>query len=1034
MQITNNTVFYADWVAETYDIGQYNEDTVKTVDTSEFVTMDVFDFNVLFNAKSSKLSNSSISNDKHSENWAHVTLGNDTYNFVFVDSNSESSGKLANTTGRNSRTLNVYTGGTSVFPGIMPANLNGADVDLRLINALFDKNQTDVVGRHYLGTGNHLFQYDSDPASDHYGYYYYDSEINAAAYHQSDKRFYVYNYLEHASSSNTRDFLPLNSPYANNPGSKKPSGSEDSGYHYHTTNNNNQTTDNFFFGMKTNIHFYLPNDVGFVDNNNNPGNLDTNGNPMIFDFSGDDDVWIYVDGVLVLDIGGIHQANGGSINFSTGQVILDGKAITVDGDKDPLNNLFKVYGGLKEGGHDLTIYYLERGCGESNCSIYFNLAPRYGLTLRKQDYHTRENLNNVQFGVYLDEACTKPANLWPTHADAKADPDHEHTQNIYSTQNGYLSFFGLVAGKTYYIKELSVPSGYPSTNDLIRVTLNNHGVDISEVTMLGGSDGRTQGYELISHHLDEVNQVVNLVLTNQKIPDPNQETKHVRVTKEWVVSQQKPAEIPDSVTVHLTKNGQHYGHSMTLSAENGWAYTWTNLPDDGSLYDVLEDQVPGFELVHPAATFAARDSVKPDVDINWLEVGALEDSATYLLKVSTGYLAQDDGKLQVVTIGTDSNGELDPPTSSLWNVEAVGEGFRLTNGSYALTLDGTKFTVKQTGSGNQTLYYDGEGIFAMQSGKMYYISVSGSNFNASDVVYQVGLVKREEIPVDIHHVKLVNSQLAEEKTTFLRVNKVWDTESAIWDREITIHLYRNGVDTGIAMLLDRNCNWEGTFEGLPLKDANGNLYSYSAVEASVEGYKADYSAVTTCPARQWKVVRKLEKDNTYVLVGTNSMALSGSGNSLAVSELKDSENPAKNQKWLLTSNNKLKNLDSGRFLKISTNGSLSVTDKENEASQVSLVSNQLCLTNGTTVRYLNVTNSVSVNKNSGTTLTIYQQNTGTLLDGYQITVTNSPFISYILPSTGGPGIGLYTLLGLAMVAIAVTTLLTSRRKGGRYAR
>lgn len=1010
VQITSNTVFYADWVAETYDIGEYNEDTVKTVDTSEFVTMDVFDFNVLFNAKSSKLSNSSIGNNSHSETWAHVSSGNDTYNFVFVDSNSESSGKLANTTGRDSRTLNVYTGGTSVFTGIMPSNLNGQNVDLRLINALFDKNQANVVGRHYLGTGNHLFQYDSDPTSDHYGYYYYDSEINAASYHQSDKRFYVYDYVEHASSSDTRDYLPLNSPYANNSGSKKPSGNADNGYHYHTTNNNNQTTDNFFFGMKTNIHFYLPNDVGFVDNNNNPGNLDTNGNPMIFDFSGDDDVWIYVDGVLLLDIGGIHQANSGSINFSTGEIVKPG------GGKSNLNGLYS--GGLKEGGHDLTIYYLERGCGESNCSIYFNLAPRYGLSLRKQDYHTRENLNNVQFGVYLDEACTIPANLWPTHADAKLDPNHDHVQHIYKTQNGYMSFFGLVAGKTYYIKELSAPSGYPSTNDLIRVTLNNHGVDISEVTMLGGSDGRTQGYELISHHLDEVNQVVNLVLTNQKIPDPNQKIKHVRVTKEWHLSEKDPAEIPDSITVHLTKDDQHYGHSMTLSAENGWAYTWTNLPDDGSVYDVLEDQVPGFELVHPAAAFAARESVKPDVDINWLEVGALEDSAAYLLKVSSGYLAQDDGKLKVVTIGTDSNGELNPPTGSLWNVEAVGEGFRLTNGSYALTLDDTKFTVKQTGSGNQTLYYDGEGLFAMQSGKMYYISVSGTNFNASAAVYQVGLVKREEIPVDIHHVKLVNSQLEEEKTTFLKVNKVWDTESAIWDREVTIHLMKDGVDSGIATVLSRDNNWEHYFVGLPIGPV------YSVQESPVNGFQAEYSELSAGKMTVWSQnsANALQNNTVYLISSSRGYVLGANGSNLTSTKLQNSSSATDYQKWLYK-DKKLQNVGTGYYLRIKNNA-IALDSSKSNGADASLDSGKLKL--GSMYLVLDTTVSATSKSTSATAISIY---TGTDRDGYQITVTNSPIIDYQLPKTGGFGVHLSMALGLFMSIVALGCIFHHKRKG-----
>ena len=74
--------------------------------------------------------------------------------------------------------------------------------------------------------------------------------------------------------------------------------------------NIDSSSHDYHFGMHVGTEFMMPHD-GKVNNK-----------PMVFEFTGDDDVWVFIDGVLVLDMGGIHLAFNGSINFATGEVYI----------------------------------------------------------------------------------------------------------------------------------------------------------------------------------------------------------------------------------------------------------------------------------------------------------------------------------------------------------------------------------------------------------------------------------------------------------------------------------------------------------------------------------------------------------------------------------------------------------------------------------------------------------------------------------------------------------------------------------------
>ncbi len=195
---------------------------------------------------------------------------------------------------------------------------------------------------------NHLFTKSED------GYYSYDSAANYAYYDTSDrntgKNFVVYN------TNKGGNFMPLQDI------------TEEQSWYY---------------GMTVGFNFIQPKDGK------------TAGQDMTFSFSGDDDVWVFVDGQLVLDLGGIHGRVAGSINFATGAVNVDGVASEQSsglsgtlGKTTSLQKLFSLDGQrfLDYSEHRLEFIYLERGANVSNCSLKFNLPPipKNSLKISKQ--------------------------------------------------------------------------------------------------------------------------------------------------------------------------------------------------------------------------------------------------------------------------------------------------------------------------------------------------------------------------------------------------------------------------------------------------------------------------------------------------------------------------------------------------------------------------------------------------------------------------------------------------------------------------
>ena len=286
------------------------------------------------------------------------------------------------------------------------------------------------------GEGTGLFQIDSTT-----GNYYYDSALNAAWYNPTTQKMELYDYAIVPSGSLAcigGNFLPFNLGHedgrlveTNNGWIKEhKNGINDRTYQLNGFQQDDDVTigrgsmTDLWMGMYIELKFTMTDDGKLVPK-------DANGNPigaeqdMIFDFTGDDDVLIYVDDVLVLDISGIHGAESANINFATGVVDspkLKGnfeEVFAAAGRSDLIDKTTKLLKPWTE--HTLKFFYLERGGNISNCRISYNLdyIPTGDLTVSKEVEGIgagEEYYGTYEFGLQIEsfgDMSTTTGNTYP---------------------------------------------------------------------------------------------------------------------------------------------------------------------------------------------------------------------------------------------------------------------------------------------------------------------------------------------------------------------------------------------------------------------------------------------------------------------------------------------------------------------------------------------------------------------------------------------------------------------------------------------
>lgn len=360
--------------------------------------------------------------------------------------------------GQGGESLNHWTGNTNPQPGIVNNTLLDGYPQLsktwggESLCYLFDSSAQIGKTSHFGVTG--LLKVQN-------GYYVYDSSKNYAAYNADKNAFDIYDTWgidKVGDSSHQGQFFPFDAA--------DKVLKEENGRLVQTGIKADNTGDSRYNdGRPVNHHFGLSMSTRFVQ----PAGGKTNaGDDMVFEFAGDDDVWVFIDDVLVGDIGGIHNRASLSINFCTGDIKVNGN------NDDTLKNKYQKANKDTSGfngntfadgtNHTLKFFYLERGAADSNMELKFNLVtvPESDIIKFDQD---GKFVQGAEFKLYKTDKDFKTVGEL---IGSGTTDEAGHLTLTNDVDNGVINFDDLYNkdhdnNKYYLLKETRVPEGYRSS-------------------------------------------------------------------------------------------------------------------------------------------------------------------------------------------------------------------------------------------------------------------------------------------------------------------------------------------------------------------------------------------------------------------------------------------------------------------------------------------------------------------------------------------------------------------------------------------
>ena len=449
----------------------------------------------------------------------------------YLGNNTGTAGKKSYSTenyanwNRWSGNISGYTGGNYIYSGLVEKSLDNSNniVFTKTEPGLFHSDDTtNNYGKKIYTNVDLPFQYDKST-----NYYTFDSSAMSARFTGDAKSNTKLAYdttpqtitdISAQGKNDKTSWLPFNKDTSVE--------TKDATYH---------------FGMQAVIPFSMTANGRMIAD-------DEKSDAIQFDFSGDDDVWVFVDGKLVLDIGGIHNELAGTMNFAenswsvtkdTDRNIypakaadinngtMGGKLFDTDSEKGVLGTTRETFAATTS--HTLTVFYLERGAGASNCKIKFNLPMEDSVSVKKLvsdidsngdkiSSDSQTNLDDHEFTFKLfknDKPLANTNYIILDESNQQIGTATTRSDGTFKLKNKQTAkFVGQIpeAGNTYYVKEVeeegwqTPSSSYTATAAGSEKKKAANGATSAKVLIKGSNEANDQLNYTFTNVLTHVNK------------------------------------------------------------------------------------------------------------------------------------------------------------------------------------------------------------------------------------------------------------------------------------------------------------------------------------------------------------------------------------------------------------------------------------------------------------------------------------------------------------------------------------------------